>query len=104
MRSLNRFGGTALIPACEHGHVENVKLLIAAGVDVDYVNASGWTCLLEAVILGDGGPTHQQIVRLLLGRKAQPDLADSNGVTPLQHAERRGYDEIAQLLRAAGAR
>ena len=104
LASTNRYGGTALIPACHHGHLETVRLLLATRINVDHVNRLGWTALLEAVILGDGGPTHQQIVRLLLGRKAQPDLADSNGVTPLQHAERRGYDEIAQLLRAAGAR
>ena len=27
-------------------------------------------------------------------------IADGEGVTPLEHAERRGYDEIARILRA----
>jgi hypothetical protein len=51
----NRFGGNALIPACERAHVEAVPLLLSAGIDVNHVNNLGWTCLLEIVILGDGG-------------------------------------------------
>jgi ankyrin repeat protein len=102
LASTNRYGGTALIPACHHGHLETVRLLLTTPIDVDHVNHLGWTALLEAVILGDGGPTHQQIVRLLLARKAQPNLADREGVTPLRHAERQGYKTMAGLLRAAG--
>ncbi|MDP0398411.1 ankyrin repeat domain-containing protein [Tsukamurella strandjordii] len=94
VRSLNRYRGTALIPACEHGHVENVKLLLAAGVDADHVNGSGWTCLLEAVILGDGGPEHVQTVRLTLDAGANPALGDFDGVTPRQHAVRRGQTAV----------
>ncbi len=53
----NRFGGTALTPACHYGHVEAVRLLVSRSkIDLDQVNNLGWTCLLEAVILGDGGP------------------------------------------------
>lgn len=104
LRSINRFGGTALIPAAERGHVDTVRTLIGAGVAVDHVNKLGWTALLEAVILGDGGPRHQQIVALLVGAKADVDLADRDGVTPLQHARRRGYKAIEAILVAAGAR
>ncbi|MCY1445015.1 Ankyrin repeats (many copies) [compost metagenome] len=104
LRSTNRFGGTALIPACERGHVDTVRTLIAAGVDLDHVNKLGWTCLLEAVLLGDGGPAHQRIVELLIAADADLDLADKDGITPLQHAEQRGQREVAAMLRAAGAR
>ena len=53
----NRFGGIALIPASERGHVEVVRYLLAeSDVDVDHVNRLGWTALLEAIILSDGGP------------------------------------------------
>jgi ankyrin repeat protein len=104
LRSTNRYGGTALIPAAERGHVETVRTLIEACVDVDHVNKLGWTALLEAIILGDGGPRHVEIVRLLLGAGANANLADRDGVTPLQHARQRGYREIKQLLTAAGTR
>jgi len=94
----NRFGGTALIPAADRGHVEVVRRLLETEIDVDHVNDLGWTALLEAVILGDGGPAHQEIVRLLVAAGARTDLADRDGVTPLEHARSRGYDEIAALL------
>ena len=54
----NRFGGNALIPACERVHVDTVKLLLTTKIDVNHVNNLGWTCLLEIVILGDGGARH----------------------------------------------
>ncbi len=104
LKSTNdRYGGTALIPACERGHVEVVAELIAAGVNVNHVNRLGWTGLLEAIILTDGGPRSRQVVRLLIDAGADLNLADKDGVTPLQHARERGYDEIARMLQAAGA-
>lgn len=104
LKSTNRYGGTALIPASERGHVDTVRTLIEAGVDVDHINNLGWTALLEAIILGDGRERHQQIVGLLVESGANVNLADGEGVTPLQHARSRGYREIEKLLVAAGAR
>lgn len=104
LKSTNRYGGTALIPASERGHVETVHTLIKAGVDVDHINNLGWTALLEAIILGNGGERHQQIVRALADAKANVNLADGEGVTPLQHARSRGYKEIENILVGAGAR
>jgi uncharacterized protein len=101
----NRYGGVAIIPASERGHVEVVSYLLAeTSIDVNHVNKLGWTALLEAIILSDGGAAHQQIVRLLLAHGADPNLADGEGVSPLRHARERGYAEIAALLEAAGAR
>lgn len=98
----NRFGGTALIPASERGHLEVVReLLEHSDVDVDHVNNLGWTALLEAIILSDGGPRHQQIVRLLVDHGADISIADKDGVTPLEHARSRGYTEIERILVAA---
>ena len=102
LKSTNRYGGTALIPACHHGHVETVRFLLTTGIDVDHVNNLGWTALLEAVILGDGGAAYQEIVRMLIGARANPSIADRNGVTPLAHARQRGYRETVALLEAAG--
>ncbi|WP_043913849.1 ankyrin repeat domain-containing protein [Kitasatospora griseola] len=98
----NRFGGVSLIPAAERGHVAYVRAVLEeTDIDVDHVNRLGWTALLEAVILGDGGRSHIEIVRLLLAAGADPRLADADGVTALQHAERRGFNGIAALLREA---
>ncbi|EFL19254.1 ankyrin repeat domain-containing protein [Streptomyces sp. C] len=98
----NRFGGISLIPAAERGHVGYVRAVLAeTGIRVDHVNRLGWTALLEAVILGDGGFRHEEVVRLLLAAGADPWLADSKGVTAYEHAVRRGFDGLARLLRAA---
>ncbi|MFK0523741.1 ankyrin repeat domain-containing protein [Paenibacillus illinoisensis] len=98
-RLTNRFGGTALIPAADRGHVNIVEfLLTCSDVDVNHVNNLGWTALLEAVILGDGGPRHQQIVALLLQYGADREIADRDGVTPLAHARHNGYTEMERML------
>jgi len=99
----NRYGGVALIPASDRGHVEMVRALLGTGIDVDHVNRLGWTALLEAVILGDGGEAHQEIVRMLLDAGADPSIADKDGVTPLAHARERDYPAMVQMLeRASG--
>ncbi|MET7369431.1 ankyrin repeat domain-containing protein [Streptomyces sp. NPDC005566] len=98
----NRFGGISLIPASERGHVAYVReVLRVTDIDVDHVNRLGWTALLEAVILGDGGRAHQAIVEVLLEAGATRGLPDGDGVTALQHAERRGFTEMVALLRDA---
>ena len=101
----NRYGGVAHIPASERGHVEVVRYLLdETDIDVDHVNRLGWTALLEAILLSDGGPRHQEIVRLLLDAGADPDLADADGVRPLTHARNRGQTAIVRLLEDADAR
>ncbi|MBP2267751.1 ankyrin repeat protein [Pseudarthrobacter sp. PvP004] len=99
VRSTNRYGGTALIPASEHGHTETVRILIAAGVPVDHVNNLGWTAMQEAILLNNGGPNQQDVVRQLLAAGATPDIRDPQGRTALQNAERLGFTEIAALIR-----
>ena len=94
----NRYGGVSVIPASERGHVDYVRRVVRTGIDVNHVNDLGWTALLEAVILGDGGPRHQEIVRILLGAGADRSIADKDGVTALEHARAKGYAAIAKLL------
>jgi ankyrin repeat protein len=96
----NRYGGNALTPAAHHGHPSTVRILIDAGLDIDHVNNLGWTALIEAVILGDGGPVYQEIVGTLVDAGADRNIADRDGVTPLQHARRMGFDKIADRIEA----
>lgn len=100
----NRFGGTSLVPAAERGHVKMVKLLVNTKVDIDHVNHLGWTALLEAIVLSDGGARHQQIVQILVDAGANVNIADKEGVTPLQHARQKGFQEIVKILELAGAK
>jgi uncharacterized protein len=103
-RLTNRFGGISIIPASERGHLEIVReLLTRTDINVNHVNNLGWTALLEAIILSNGGKTHQQIVQLLVDYGADVNLADKDGVTPLQHARERGFTEIERILLQSGA-
>lgn len=101
----NRYGGTALIPAAEHGHVEVVaELLTKTKVNVNHINDLGWTALLEAIILNDGDIDQQQTVQLLIDHGADVNIKDKNGVSPLEHARKNGFNEIVTILLKAGAK
>lgn len=93
----------------------HAEKLIAGGADVnerdgyrrtplDHVNNLGWTALIEAIVLGNGGARHTEILRALVQAGANVNRADRNGTTPLQLARGRGYREMVQILEKAGAR
>jgi uncharacterized protein len=96
--------GTALIAAAHLGHDKVIAALIAAGAPLDHVNNLGWTAVIEAIVLGDGGRNHLESLRLLLDAGANPNIADRQGVTPLGMARQRGYQPMAEMLLAKGGR
>ena len=67
-------------------------------VDARHAEHRG-TMLMDASIKG-----HEQLVELLLGRGASPDLQDHMGLTALMGAAVQGHVGIAKRLLAAGAR
>lgn len=95
------YEGTALIAAAHLGHDGIVRALIKAGAPLDHVNNLGWTALIEAVILGDGGLRHVNTVRALVDAGASAKLADRSGMTPLDLARQRGYSEMAAIIGAS---
>ena len=98
------YDGTALIAAAHLGHAEVVRTLIAASAPLDHVNNLGWTALIESIVLGDGGKNHTDTLEALVKAGANVNLADRSGVTPLRLARGRGYNEMARILEAAGAK
>lgn len=101
---LTRFGGVGIHPPAEKGHLEVVRFLAEeTDVNVNLTNICGWTPLLEAILLRDGGPVQQEIVKLLLAAGADPAMVDQWGISPLQHAQEKGFSQIAELLTAAQA-
>ncbi|WP_245858792.1 ankyrin repeat domain-containing protein [Chryseomicrobium excrementi] len=96
---VNRYGGNALIPAAEKGHLENVKILLEDGkADIDHQNNFGYTALIEAVALTDGSELYQEIVQELLNYNANKELRDNRGKTALDYAKEMGYTEMVKLL------
>ena len=100
----SRYDGTALIAAAHLGHDGVVKQLIAAGAPLDHVNNLHWTALIESIVLGNGGPRHQEVLRALLAAGASTRLTDRQGTTPLALARSRGYAAMVQMLEKAGAK
>ncbi len=92
------YDGTALIAAAHLGHAEVVGILIDAGAPLDHVNNLGWTALIESVVLGDGGPRHVDTARRLINAGANKNIADRQGVTPLNHARQRNFGEMVGLF------
>lgn len=93
------YDGTALIAAAHLGHHDVVDKLIQGGAPLDHINNLNWTALIEAVVLGNGGPDHTKTVELLLKAGANRSITDGQGVTPLEHAKSRGYQEIIELFK-----
>ncbi|OOR11350.1 hypothetical protein BW897_17935 [Bacillus cereus] len=95
----NRYGGTALIPASEHGYIDVIKeLLTRTTIDVNHVNNLGWTALMEAIVLSNGNETQQQVIQLLIEHGADVNIPDNDGVTPLEHARAHNFEEIEKIL------
>lgn len=100
----SRYDGTALIAAAHLGHDGVVRQLIAAGAPLDHVNNLHWTAVIESIVLGHGGARHQATLKALIDARANLQLKDRQGATPLQLARSRGYGEMVKMLEAAGAR
>ena len=83
--------------------MEIVRALIAAKAPLNHVNNLGWTALLEAVVLGNGGANHTATVEALVKGGADIFLPDRHGTTALGHARTRGYSQIARILENAAA-
>jgi ankyrin repeat protein len=100
----SRYDGTALIAAAHLGHVEVVRMLIAAKAPLDHINNLKWTALIESIVLGDGGNKHTATLRALVEAGADVNIADGSGATPLKLAKARGYREMVVILEKAGAK
>lgn len=80
-KNVPNFGDTALIKAIFRKDINIVKLLLAAGADVNLQNADGYTALAYASMDGNLG-----MVELFLEAGADPLIRNSNGKSILDSA------------------
>ena len=87
-------GRTALMLACECGHLEVVQLLLKANANPNHEKeGTGITALIIAANKG-----FSDIVQQLLEYGADPNIQDSDGCTALMQASLEGYFQIVELL------
>ena len=91
-------GYTAVYIACHFGHEKVVDLLLEAGANIALCRGSRHRPLHISVERGRG-----TLVQKLLDRNADANAKGCNGATPLSLAEKKGYTDIAEMLKAAGA-
>ena len=73
-------------------------VLLAAGADVNALDAEGVSALMAASAFG-----HRELVELLLAAGADVNLKDSAGRSALSRALLGGHTVVADALKAAGA-
>lgn len=92
-------GATALIVAGAGGHSDTVKVLVAAGADMNGQDESGLTALMAAARLG-----HSDTVKVLIAAGANVNVPRKSGATALTIAREAGHGEIVHMLQEAGAK
>lgn len=95
---VNRFGGTALLPSSEKGYLKTVQMALDYGVPVNHQNRLGWSALLEAVILGDGGFLYQDIIRELVAHDGDIHAVDFENKSVLQYAVEQKQIDVQKIL------
>ncbi len=90
--------GLELIEKVKSGSINDIKLLIEKGADVNTGTRFGWTALIWACRNG-----RTKVAELLIEKGAEPDKPHICGDSPLKWACRNGHIEVVKLLIEKGA-
>ena len=98
-RTGSKLGISPLMLAAMNGNVAAVKLLLDMGSDINaQIETNKNTALTLACFQG-----RQEVVQLLLERKANLEHRAKTGLTPLMEAANGGYVEVGKVLIEKGA-
>lgn len=89
---INSTGFTPLILACYRGNIPVAIYLIKKVKNINYNSSSG-TALAATSVKGN-----LELAKLLLENKADPNIADASGMTPLLYAIQFKNKELVDLL------
>lgn len=84
---------TALMYACEEGHVHIAQILLDSHANVDEQDYAGWTALMLACYGG-----YKSVVSILIDFKANIEIEDGEGMTAFMIACRQGHFDIVELF------
>ena len=88
-----------LLEASRWGKIGKVRRLLSTGlVDVNNMDLTNWTILGKAAAYG-----HKDVVDLLLSKGADPNMENTNGLSPLHRAANHGSKDVVKLLLGKGA-
>ena len=92
INQVNENGFSPLILACYRGNTEVARYLIDHVKDLNYKSREG------TALAGLAVKYNKDLVERLLKRKADPNIADATGYTPLFWAVKFGNKELVELL------
>lgn len=93
VNAMDRHATTALMNACNSGHIELVKKLLECKCDINTQDTLGMSALFHAV---NGG--QDDVVRVLMEGKARVDLIDKQRRSAFDLAILKGYEHLGKLV------
>lgn len=87
-----------LFVATENGDIDEVKMLLEKGANLNAPSSSSDTPLIKAIVL-----QNEKIVELLLDNGANPNMTNNLGYSPLHIAASKNSTEILNALLSHGA-
>ncbi|GJQ87536.1 hypothetical protein Trydic_g18477 [Trypoxylus dichotomus] len=96
----DEYDGTPLHRAVTTSKISIIGLLLRNGANVNYTKRHSWTTLTYAIHLNSS----KDVVEMLLSYKADANLQDKNGETPLSMAIKTRNLPVIELLLQNGAR
>lgn len=90
---------TKLFDFARQGKTDELAQYLSAGIPVNLTNHKGDTLLMLASYYGNA-----DTVKLLLDNKADTEVLNERGQSPIAGAVFKGYDDVVRLLHSRGAR